>query len=274
MKYHDVSFKASHNSYERNESIHEQLRFFPSDPSRCGCRGLEFDIWRHSNQTERFFTVSHSNPSGGYPLAYYLGLLLSFNVNQPQHDPIFVTIDIKSSNGSIQNLPQEIDSYFRRYFSEALIFKPRQLLFNRRLSLCENVIQNGWPDTSAMKGKFIFCLSGTASWKTFYANSGIGDRLCFSDMDIDDDDTTPFLPSRGNIVIFNMHIWTANFNTWKNTLPLYFNRNLLTRVYEADGEALWNKAQTRSATVIATNKVSGKSWAKVGSAAFAKRKVV
>lgn len=274
MKYHEVSLKASHNSYERNESIHEQLRFFASDPSRCGCRGLEFDIWRHSNETERFFTVSHSNPSGGYPLAYYLGLLLSFNISQPQHDPIFVTIDIKSSNGSIQNLPQEIDSYFRRFFSEALIFKPSQLFFNRRLSLCENVIQNGWPDTSAMKGKFIFCLSGTKSWKTFYANSGIRDRLCFSDMDIDDDNSNPFVPAKGNIVIFNMHIWTDNFNTWKNTLPLYFNRNLLTRVYEADGEALWNKAQTRSASIIATNKVSGKSWAKVGSTAFAKRKAV
>ena len=274
MKYHEVSFKASHNSYERNESIHEQLRFFASDPSRCGCRGLEFDIWRHSNETERFFTVSHSNPSGGYPLAYYLGLLLSFHVNQPQHDPIFVTIDIKSTNGSIQSLPQEIDSYFKRYFTEALIFKPSQLFFNRRLSLCENVIQNGWPDTSAMKGKFLFCLSGTKSWKTFYADSGIRDRLCFSDMDIGDNDSNPFVPAKGNIVIFNMHIWTDHFNTWKNTLPLYFNRNLLTRVYEADGEALWNKAQTRSATVIATNKVSGKSWAKVGSTSFAKRKVV
>ena len=125
-----------------------------------------------------------------------------------------------------------------------------------------------------MKGKFVFCLSGTKSWKAFYADSGIRDRLCFSDMDVDDNTSNPFVPVKGNIVIFNMHIWTADFNTWKNTLPLYFNRNLLTRVYEADGDALWNKALTRSASVLATNKVSGHSWAKVGATPFAKRKAV
>jgi len=274
MKYHEVSFKASHNSYDRDESIHEQLKFFTTDPSRCGCRGLEFDIWRHSSESERFFTVSHDDPGGGYPLAYYLGLLLSFHFNNPTHDPVFVTIDIKSENGSIDNFHEEIDHYLTEFFNTALIFRPSKLLTNSRLSLCENVIRFGWPELRFMKGHFIFCLSGTKEWKENYAGIDIRKSLCFCDLDIDDNDNDPPVPIRGNIVIFNMHIWSDDFGTWKNTLPVFFNRNLLTRVYVADSSSLWNKALHRAASIIATNQVSGKSWAKVGSSAFSKRQVI
>ena len=53
LKYHQASFKGSHNSYDRNEPIHEQLLYHPGDVSRCGCRALEFDIWRHSDDKEK-----------------------------------------------------------------------------------------------------------------------------------------------------------------------------------------------------------------------------
>jgi len=273
MKYHEISFKASHNSYDRDEAIHEQLVYFANDPSRCGCRGLEFDIWRHSSATERFFTVSHSSPNGGYPFAYYLGLLLSHHFNHPSHDVILVTIDIKSSSGSIQSLPQEIDGYITEYFNKDLLFTPGMLFRNPELSLCENVIRFGWPEIKLMKGKFVFCLSGTTAWKNKYANSDIKSRLCFSDKNVDDDDSNITIPSGGKFVFFNMHIWSDDYSTWKNTLPRFFARNLVTRVYVADGESLWNKALHASASILATNKVSGKVWAKVGNSAFTQRKV-
>ena len=218
--------------------------------------------------------MSHDDPGDGYPLAYYLGLLLSFHLNQPSHDPIFITIDIKSKNGSIQKFPQEVDSYLREFFNENLIFKPGMLFKDRNLSLCESVIRFGWPEVNDMKGKFIFCLSGTSSWKNFYANTAIRSRLCFSDMDIDDNDNNPFVPLRGNIVVFNMHIYSDDFSTWENTLPLYMNKNLITRVYEANKKSLWNKALNASASIIATNEISGKPWAKVGNTAFVTRRFV
>jgi hypothetical protein len=97
--------------------------------------GLEFDIWRHSSATERFFTVSHSSPNGGYPFAYYLGLLLSHHFNHPSHDVILVTIDIKSSSGSMQSLPQEIDGYITEYFNKDLLFTPGMVFRNPGVSL-------------------------------------------------------------------------------------------------------------------------------------------
>jgi hypothetical protein len=274
MKYHEISFKASHNSYDRNEPIHEQLIYFANNPSRCGCRGLEFDIWRHSSAKEKFFTVSHSSPNGGLPFAYYLGLLLSYHYNQPRHNIILVTIDIKSSHGSVQSFPREIDRYITEYFNTDLLFTPGHLFRSPRLSLCENVIHYGWPEVNSMSGKFIFCLSGTTAWKNYYASASIKSRLCFSDKDVDDDDDNIVVPPRGNFVFFNMHIWSAHYSTWKNTLPLFFAQKLITRVYEADGESLWNKALNVGASLLATNKVSGKSWAKVSSTSpFAQRKV-
>jgi len=271
MKYHEVSFKASHNSYDKDELIDEQLNFFTGNPARGGCRALEFDIWRHSGAKEKLFTVHHSNPFGGYPLAYYFGLLLSFHLNEPGHDPILITIDIKSSSGSFQTFPGEIDGYIRRFFNKDLVFTPGQLFKNPGITLCDNVIRFGWPDIKTMKGKFIFCLSGTKQWKDFYAFSNIKSRLCFADKDVDDDDPNPFVPIRGNFVFFNMNIYTSHFPVWKNTLPLFRNRNLITRVYLVNKQPLWVKALHATASAIATDQITGTSWAKVGSTAFVKR---
>ena len=49
MKYNQVSYKQSHNSENRNEDVDE--KFSPgtrTTPGWGGCRGLEYDIWRHS----------------------------------------------------------------------------------------------------------------------------------------------------------------------------------------------------------------------------------
>jgi Phosphoinositide phospholipase C, Ca2+-dependent len=272
MKYHEVSFKASHNSYERDEPIQDQLRFFPNDPARCGCRGLEFDIWRNTHETERFFTVNHNSANTGYPLAYYLGLLLSWHANHRAHDVILVSIDIKSDDRSFQSFPDEIDHYIKQYFDSRLIFTPAKLLTDRNLSLCENVIRHGWPDVNAMRGKFIFCLTGNEEWKTFYAGTGIQNRYCFSDKDVPDNNLNLEIHLRDNFVFFNMHVFSDHFSTWKNTLPRFLPRHLITRVYEVGSEAQWNKCQGAAASAMATNQVSGHSWAKVGSTAFVQRK--
>jgi len=51
MKYNQASYKQSHNSYDRDEDSHETLLFHPDNPGNAGCRGLEYDIWRHSDSS-------------------------------------------------------------------------------------------------------------------------------------------------------------------------------------------------------------------------------
>ena len=130
MKYHEVSFKQSHNSYDRDEDSHVTLTFHSDDLGNAGCRGLEYDIWRHSDATGGksvgYFTVAHTG-GGGPPFASYLGYLLSWHRANPRHDVIFVTVDIKSSGGSKEVFPDEIDTYMREWFNEKLVFTPRHL---------------------------------------------------------------------------------------------------------------------------------------------------
>lgn len=273
LPYSEVSFKASHNSYDRDETTHEQLVFHLNDPARCGCRGLELDIWRHSDRVQGFFTVSHTQDFGqeGPPLTYYLGLLLSWHLNNPGHDVVTITIDIKSSHGSYFTFPDEIDNYLREYFYENIIFKPSSVLHTDKYSLCRNVIEYGWPILGDMRDKFIFCLSGTTEWKNYYASLNMHERLCFADQDFDDNDESFVPPSDGNFVFFNTNIFSDHHDTWKVTIPKFKPRHLIVRAYEIDGQQLWDRSLSAGVSILATNEVSGRSWAKVADAPFTQR---
>ena len=128
MKYHEVSFKASHNSFDRDEPSHEQLNFFPNNPSRCGC--------------------------GAYPLAHYLGLLLSFHLNNPNHDPILITIDIKSSGNKLP-FPHEIDGYLTRFYNKSPLFTN----IKSRLCFADKDVDDDDPNIFIpIRGNFVFFL--------------------------------------------------------------------------------------------------------------------
>ncbi|MBK8493312.1 MAG: hypothetical protein IPL49_21140 [Saprospirales bacterium] len=144
--YDQIIFKASHNSYDRDESIAEQLTFHPSSPHNGGCMALEFDIWRHSSPfirdqriSDNYFMVSHTG-TGGSTLANYLRQIKSWHHRTPNHPVILITIDIKSKEGGYSNFHDEIDTYLKCHFDQNLIFSPNRLIKDHSLSLCENVI--------------------------------------------------------------------------------------------------------------------------------------
>lgn len=269
--YDQLIFKASHNSYDRKESLDQQLTFYPNDPSKCGCLGIELDIWRHTSayvpyesMDKGFFTVAHITP-GSTTLASYFDQILKWNKANPGHYPVLVTIDIKSSGGGFDHFDVEIDTYLKLYFGEALIFKPNNLLYDESLSLCENVVNQGWPtiDSEEMKGKFIFCLSGNKDWKAEYARTNLPIRYCFSDEDKSDSDPKVTPPTTGNIVFFNFGISNSNRGVWMNTIPLFAPKHLITRTYVSNDETIWNNCIKANVSAIATNKISDYSWCKV-----------
>ena len=75
--YNRVAFKASHNSYERNEMpITTQLNWSKTNPHQKGCRGLELDI--HQSGNLWLWSVSHLLPYRGdadWQFSEYLILL-------------------------------------------------------------------------------------------------------------------------------------------------------------------------------------------------------
>lgn len=273
-RWNACRFKASHNSYERDEDLHQQLRFDPAKPWQGGCRGLELDIWRHSDASHGtnlgYFTVAHSSP-GDVPLANYLGHLLSFHANEPDHDPVLVTLDIKSSQGSAAAFPGEIDAYLGEWFDRTLVYRPADLRGrSRRGTLIDVVRASGWPTIDALRGRFVFVLSGTETWKRRYAETTTNAMLCFADADVDDDQPYEALAATlpTNRVFLNMHLFSADFAVWKQSVPKLRADGYVVRGYVLDASAIWSKAIAAGLNALATDMVRGRTWAHVGGAAF------
>ena len=269
MKYNQASYKQSHNSYDRDEDSHVSLTFHPDDPANAGCRGLEYDIWRHSDGTQGrslgYFTVAHSTSSGP-PFASYLGYLLSWHLANVDHDVIFVTVDIKSSQGAKESFPDEIDNYLREWFDAALIYSPGQLS-PQSDDFVAYVRQNGWPDTDALRGKFVFCLSGNKDWKSYYAKTLPRQRLCFADIDFDSGKLVT-VPSSGQQIIYSSNLSDSNFDTWRQSIASLRAANLIARGYVLNSQSIWQHAQQAKLNAFSTDKITGTTWACVGTTPF------
>lgn len=265
LTFGNITFKASHNSYERDESLADQLTFNASKPYNGGCMALEFDIWRHSEHDADdadFFTVSHVTP-GSTTLKHYLDEILDWHNDNPDHNVRLITLDIKSSHGGYDHFHDSIDTYLKTFFGADLIFQPNALLEDSDKSLCENVIENGWPKLDDLTGKFIFCLSGNKDWKSEYARTDLEERICFSDLDKSDKDDEVSPPTSGDIVFFNFHIYNSHRGVWMNTLPPFAEVNLITRAYVADSDTNWRNCIYAKVSAIATNKICDHDWCKV-----------
>lgn len=265
--YGQVTFKASHNAYDRDEHLAEQLTFMINEPWQGGCLALEFDIWRHTSAysykkeiKKEYFTVSHTTP-GSKPFSDWLNDLLRWHELDKEHLPVLVTIDIKSSRGGYDNFHEALDTYLMAYFNADLLFKPMDLGFKE--DLCGSIINYGWPAFRGekLKGKFIFCLSGNKEWKSEYANYNLlTERYCFSDLDTDDESEPP---ENGNFVFFNFHIYDKNKGKWGLTIPKYSQKQLITRAYVANSETNWQNSISATFSAIATDKIKNHSWASV-----------
>jgi hypothetical protein len=49
LRYNDVSMKGAHNSYQRDETLIEQIKWNASNPADTGCRAVELDISQSDN---------------------------------------------------------------------------------------------------------------------------------------------------------------------------------------------------------------------------------
>ncbi|TYP98797.1 calcium-dependent phosphoinositide phospholipase C [Tenacibaculum adriaticum] len=273
LKYHQIVFKGSHNSYERNESIGEQLtRYVKSDGKTSengNCMGVELDIWRHTSSftpngdiSDNFWTVNHTSGLFGDKLSKYLNELKQWHDGSPDHYPIMVKLDIKSTGGGFQNFHDQIDTYLKRYLGENLIFKPNTLFTNPNVDLATNVSQYGWPSINEMRGKYIFVLTGNESWGETYAGINLRDsRLCFTmkEMPADREDVYP--PNGGNKVFFNFHIYNSNKDKWTKSIPRFASKNYISRVYIANSQDNFDNSIGAKVSCISTDKVNNHGWA-------------
>ncbi len=277
LPYNHVTFKASHNSYQRDEQpISTQLDWRANSPADCGCRGSELDIWyKPNNEDEEQFMVSHHD--GKLPckheknnlLGSYLTSLRRWHDVNFDHDPVLLILDVKDDKKS-GDFQQDLDVYLKRYLKKEVLFTPANLLKNNPdIKLDQYVKEHGWPTVKDLFGKFIVCLSGDHHAKLRYMEQGGRNALCFCDYRPRDDEN--HIPAtKGDFIFYNFHNIYPNF---KSDVKKVLEMNGFVRSFKPNHEDDWNKSMKLGVNCIATDKVSNHGWAKVSDdAPFVKRK--
>jgi hypothetical protein len=279
MKYNNVAFKASHNSYDRDESLATQLTFDPNNPANAGCSQIELDIWQGPNPNTNGWewSVSHKGPYDSNPdkqFSAYLQQVMDWRAAAPGSDPyhnrvIAISIDIKDTSPPDDDFPDAIDNYIRGVIPESLVYKPCELIGGKFDDLVSGAQATGWPEIETLNNKYILCFSGDEDRKKAYAETSPKDRLCFADQTLRTDHPTEY-PSfvSGNRVFMNYHLYQDSYKKyWCAQLQAMAEQpGFITRGYVLNDGDIWADAQNAKLNIMATDKITGKKydWAQNG----------
>lgn len=258
--YSHVSFKAAHNSVDRDEiPITEQLRNPTSrHPYQAGCRGLELDIHDAPNMWE--WSVSHDGPYDGAvnaQLGAYFTLLRDWSEAHRRHDPILVTIDIKPLSKSKTGFAHAFDQLVARTLGSDLLYTPPELQGDAP-DLVSGANRNGWPSIDALRGRFILCLSGEESVKKAYSSAK--NRLAFADIRVTGSSRRPNV-THGDRVFLN---YKANQKNWERDARHFAPYDAFVfRLWGVDDARTWQRALHAGVNVLGTDRVRNHPWATV-----------
>jgi len=284
LRYHEVSFKASHNSYEREEApCFTQLAWTEGRPHVAGCRGLELDI--QQSPSNWAWSVAHI---GGYSgsadtqLATYLRALVWWSEENRGHDVVTVLLDLKDTHFADREFPVYLDRYILDAMPRQRIFAPGDLMQGTD-DLVSAVRTGGWPRLNDLGGRFIFCLSGNEERKATYAATDPARRLCFADVGMKPFSDPPRDEVRGDRVFYNFKLSDSYFvqdgydgvaadqtNTILVATLEWFQQQqgLITRGYDLNTKESWQRAHRFGVNMLSTDKVDRHPWARVGDLPF------
>ena len=265
--YQSVKFKASHNSYERDERpVTVQLAWTRREGHRHqgGCRGLEIDLRESPNLFA--WSVHHDEYQGRADAQFteYLRHLRAWSVFEGRHDVITIILDLKARARDRRQFPRWLDATIDEFLGRERVFTPAELQ-GEATSLVSGAMANGWPSLEELRGRFILVLSGDEQTKASYARSSRG-RLCFADQRLRESDQLPSVAS-GNRVFFNLNA-TEDWS-WGDRLQWFAQQpGFVTRAYVANSAELWNRLLAADVNMLTTDKVRNHPWARVGDQPF------
>ncbi len=254
--YHQVRYKASHNSYDRTMSLEDQLRFDPNAPWECGCRGLELDLSQVPRDAKSW-DVKHDPGARepAHPFKKYLADLLKWSAGAKNHVPVTVVLDLKRVNSSEQAFPGRLDTYIRDHFDASSLFRPKDFWDDAG---------GQWPTIKELRGKFLFVLSG-AGIKNVYPReaSAPEPRLCFVDRGMPRDPGGMKLRKFSRVFI-NMDRKSMGRTSMKKWLKQAARHpQFCIRLYGLNGRSMWNSATEHGVNMMATDAMTGEDWATV-----------
>jgi hypothetical protein len=281
-RYDEMQAKASHNSYERSESLFDQLVYH-------GVHGLELDIHtgKGSAAPAGDFYVYHADvptfdKTSCSRLSDCLRVLRAYHDAFPSHEVVTVFIDRKDDwDSATKHGPDDLDALVRSSLDPQTIFEPRDLLRacpgakTLREAVGAGAIGSSgtsgtsgtsgggadpanarcaFPTLASLRGKFVFGLTGghtcvNNSELLRYVGDDAGKRALFIAPEVEAACPIERYDAVSSAIMLNLSGANASFARDVQA------RGLLSRVYGADGER-FGIARRAGGNFIATDAVN------------------
>jgi hypothetical protein len=274
--YNKSQQKGSHNTEQRDETLTEALLFDKSKPYEAGVRNLEFDLVLSNiylgPDDDWPSTLQHG---GAYDwklatLRDALLILHNWHLANPGHDVVTVSLDLKGAAGDDATYTRKIEQTFTETLGAANLYTPG-MLQGGAATLLAGARAQGWPTIDQLKDKFILVFTGADSdtavaRRRRYLSQDTKQRLAFVDIDQRTAGNDPSKPpyTDGNRVFISIAYGSSG---WCDlALKAQAAGGFATRAYTLNSQSSWDASLRAAINILATDKVKGHSWAKVGNA--------
>lgn len=204
LRYDQFTYKASHNTIDRTKdhrqwSVSDQLS--GTGDAIEPVLGLELDI--HQVEGTRIFHVKHDPETLGPLLKDTLGEIADWSAarQSPGHPIITIHLDLKNSPGEHDEFCDVLDELLLDVIDADRIYRPAEVIGDHE-DLIRGARAGNWATFEELRGKVLFCLSGSGNRKHTYANQKPKQRVCFADFGAAS--RTP--PDEGNQAFVNIFV--------------------------------------------------------------------
>lgn len=260
--YNELRQKSSHNSYQRSETLLDQLVFHR-------IRSVELDIHNGRSGAPRLtgnWYVYHadliSSGTSCLRLSDCLDALRAFHDANPKHEVVTVWLDVKDAFKA-GHTPEQLDARVTQHLPAQWLFKPSDLMAACPGATSLQAAVKGachWPSSADLRGRFIIALTGgdaapRGRLDTYVAQgTQAAGRVGF---------IAPSLASAANISARPYALF-FNLKSAKAALAAsVHDAGFISRVWGVNSAAAWARAVASEANHIATDMVNaGKgNWA-------------
>jgi hypothetical protein len=197
-------------------------------------------------------------------------ILRNWHLAKRDHEVVTVSLDLKGAEGDDATYTRKIEQTFTETLGAENLYTPR-MLQGDAANLLAGARANGWPTIDKLKGKFILVFTGEDSdgavaRRRAYLSQDTKKRLAFVDIDQRKAGNDPGKPpyTDGNRVFINIAFGSSG--GCELALKAQAAGGFATRAYTLNSQSDWDAARRAAINILATDKVRGHSWAKVGAA--------
>lgn len=265
LRYDQVRQKSAHNSFQRDESLLDQLVYHR-------IRSLELDVHHSASFAAELpgdWYVYHidivDDDSHCRTLSQCLGLLAAFQRAQPEHEVLTLWIDLKDPFIA-DHQPADLDARLDAAFGAKLL-RPAELLARcpaaTTLQQAVTLPGCGWPELESLRGRVLVALTGgdlvPGSALATYVGVDAGLRAAFVAPDLN---SAAAIPAHTEAMLYNLAVADVGL------AAAVRDAGLVSRVWVLDEAADWTAAEQAGAQHLASNKVNAAEdpWASTANA--------